>query len=177
MQPIVFAPVTLSKEEYVTVNYLLWRSLPRTRRNNWILGVALLLLAISFGISWYQAKGYPPQGSGLWLLLVGLLYGLGRSQLTRWLLGRGYAQNQAVLATPTGFTLTAEEIRGESALGQFSGKWTLIRRAVWVESNWLLLYPTETACYYLDLRQLRAPATPSDLEQLLRANQIPQRRV
>ncbi|MBX0291983.1 hypothetical protein K3G63_16140 [Hymenobacter sp. HSC-4F20] len=173
--PIVLSGVQLSADEFVAVNFRLWRARPRTRLNHWILGAAIALLSVSLGLEVYQS-GRLPQSSSLVFLAVAVGYALLRFGLVRYQLRRGYAKNTAA-HQPTDFTLTDTEIRGRSALGQFSGKWSLIRRAVWVRPHWLLLYPTEASCYYLDMRRLQAPATPDAVEQLLATHQIPQQRI
>ncbi|RSK48259.1 hypothetical protein [Hymenobacter rigui] len=164
--------VQLTADEFVAVNFRLWRARPRTRLNHWILGAAVLLLAVSVGLDGY-ANGRLTQPATLVPLAVGVLYACLRFGLVRYQLRRGYARNQA-LQQPTDFTLTNTEIIGRNTLGQFSGKWTLIRQAVWVQPHWLLLYPTEAACYYLDLRRLQAPATAADVAALLERHQIAQ---
>ncbi|RSK42422.1 hypothetical protein [Hymenobacter perfusus] len=170
--PIVLSGVQLSAEEFVAVNFRLWRARPRTRLNHWILGAAVALLGVSVGLDLYQ-HGQLTQPSTLVFLAVAVLYALFRAGLVRYQLRRGYAKNPT-LQQPVEFTLTATEIIGRSALGQFSGKWALIRRAVWVQPHWLLLYPTEAACYYLDLRRLQPPATASEVAALLTRHNIPQ---
>ena len=75
---------------------------------------------------------------------------------------------------PIGYKLTAEEIRGHSALGHFAVPWAGLRRAVWVRPDWLLLYPTDAACYYLDLRRLPAAFSAADLAQLLAQHNVAQ---
>jgi len=52
--------------------------------------------------------------------------------------------------------------------------WKALRRAVWVRPDWLLLYPTDAACYYLDLRRLPAALPPAVLAQLLAGHHVPQ---
>ena len=174
-QPYLLPAVRMSADEFVAVNFRLWRARPATRRNHWLLGAGILLLGISIGLDVWQ-NGRPERTSTFVFLGVAVLYGLARFGLVRWQLRRGYARN-ATLQQPIDFRLTSAEIIGRSTLGQFSGKWTRIRRAVWVGTDWLLLYPTEAACYYLDLRRLQAPATPADLAQLLERHQIRQQRV
>jgi hypothetical protein len=170
--PILLTGVQLTADEFVAVNFRLWRARPRTRLNHWILGAAVVLLGVSVGLDVYS-NGRLTQPSTLILLAVAVAYALLRFGLVRYQLRRGYARNQA-LQQPTDFTLTNTEIIGRNTLGQFSGKWALIRRAVWVQPHWLLLYPTEAACYYLDLRRLQAPATAADVAALLERHQIAQ---
>lgn len=140
MQPLLFSQVTMSADEYVAVNYTLWRQRPATRRNNWILIVALGLLGISLVLQLRQDGWQVTSWSAPSFLVVGLLYGLLRAWLVRRMLRRGYQQNK-VLQEPVDFTLTPEEIIGRSGLGQFSGKLASISRAVLVQPDWLLLYP------------------------------------
>lgn len=173
--PIVLPGVQLSADEFVAVNFRLWKARPATRRNHWLLGAAVALLAVSVGLEVYQHGGVQ-NWSGVAFLAVAVLYGLLRMALVRYQLRRGYARNTA-LQHPIDFTLTDTEITGRSSLGQFSGQWSLIRRAVWVRPDWLLLYPTEAACYYLDMRRLQAPATTSDVARLLTHHQILQQQV
>lgn len=170
--PILLTGVQLTADEFVAVNFRLWRARPRTRLNHWILGAAVVLLGVSVGLDVYS-NGRLTQPSTLVLLAVAVLYATLRFGLVRYQLRRGYARNQA-LQQLTDFTLTNTEIIGRNTLGQFSGKWALIRRAVWVQPHWLLLYPTEAACYYLDLRRLQAPATAADVAVLLERHQIAQ---
>lgn len=176
MEPAFFSQVTMTADEYVAVNFRLWRRQPATRRNHWILLVALLCLAFSLLVNLRQANWQITSWSTPAFLAVGLLYALLRPWLVRRMLRQGYAKN-TVLQEPVDYTLSADEIRGRSGLGQFSGKWTDIRRAVLVQPDWLLLYPNEAACYYLDLRQLQAPTLPSHLEELLAAHKSKVRRV
>ncbi|MBT9394336.1 hypothetical protein KLP40_14290 [Hymenobacter sp. NST-14] len=166
--------VHMSADDYVAVNFRLWQARPRTRFNHWLLAAAGLLLGVSVGLEVWEF-GRPQTISTLVFLAVAVLYGLFRFALARYQLRRGYARQTAV-QQPTDFTLTATEIIGRNALGQFSGPWKRIRRAVWAGPDWLLLYPSETACYYLDLRRLRPPATPADLAALLEHHRIPQQR-
>ena len=176
MQPLVFSQVTMSADEYVAVNFRLWRQQPATRRNNWILLAALVLLGSSLVLQLQQDNWHVTSWSAPSFLAVGLLYALLRSWLVRWMLRRGYQKN-TVLKEPIDFTLTNAEILGRSGLGQFSGKLANITRAVLVQPHWLLLYPNQAACYYLDLRQLQAPGTLAAIEQLLGQHQISVRRV
>lgn len=173
--PLLLSGVQLSADEFVAVNFRLWRARPRTRLNHWILGAAVVLLGVSVGLDVYS-NGRLAQPSTAVLLGVAVLYAVLRFGLVRYQLRRGYAKNTAA-HHPTSFTLAQSEIIGRSTLGQFSGKWQLIRRTVWVQPHWLLLYPTEAACYYLDLRKLEAPATPADVAALLEHHQIPQQRL
>ncbi|RFP65200.1 hypothetical protein D0N36_10060 [Hymenobacter lapidiphilus] len=165
----------LSADEFVAVNFRLWRARPATRRLYWLLGAALLLLNLSVGLDLWQ-NGRLGSPFTLVFLGVGVAYGLLRLALVRWQLRRGYQRQQA-LQQPVDFTLTATEIIGRSALGKFPGQWKLIRRAVWVGPDWLLLYPTAAACYYLDMRCLQAPATAADVARLLERHQIRQQRI
>ena len=167
--------VHMTADDYVAVNFRLWRARPRTRFNHWLLAAAVLLLGVSEGLEVWQYDR-PQTTSTLAFLAVAILYGLFRFSLVRYQLRRGYARNTAA-QHPTDFTLTDSEIIGRSEVGQFSGHWRLIRRAVWVGSDWFLLYPTEAACYYLDLRRLQPPATPADVAALLERHQIPQQRL
>ena len=173
--PYSLPAVRLSANDYVAVNFRLWRARSATRRNHWLLGAAILLLSISIGLDLWP-DGRLERTSTFIFLAIAVAYGLARFGLVRYQLRRGYARN-AVLQQPIDFRLTNAEIIGRSKLGQFSGKWPRIRRAVWVGPDWLLLYPIETACYYLDLRRLQAPATPADLARLLEQHQIRQQRV
>ncbi|MCA8829140.1 hypothetical protein [Hymenobacter pini] len=170
--PLILSGVQLSADEFVAVNFRLWRARPRTRLNHWILGAAVMLLGVSVGLDVYS-NSHLAQPSTAVLLGVAVLYAALRFGLVRYQLRRGYAKNTAA-HHPTSFTLTQSEIIGRSTLGQFSGKWQVIRRAVWVQPHWLLLYPTEAACYYLDLRKLEAPAIPADVAALLEHHRIPQ---
>jgi len=170
--PLTLTGVQLTADEFVAVNFRLWRARPRTRLNHWILGAAVVLLGVSVGLDVYS-NSQLTQPSTLVFLAVAVAYALLRFGLVRYQLRRGYAKNPT-LQQPVEFTLTDTEIIGRSALGQFSGKWSLIRRAVWVQPHWLLLYPTEAACYYLDLRRLQAPATAAEVAELLTRHNIPQ---
>ncbi|NVO86515.1 hypothetical protein [Hymenobacter terrestris] len=173
--PYNLPAVRLSADEFVAVNLRLWRARPATRRLYWLLSAALLLLTISVGLDFWQ-NGRLGSPFTLMFLGVGLAYGVLRLVLVRWQLRRGYLRQQA-LQHPVDFTLGATEIIGRSTLGKFSGQWKLIRRAVWVGSDWLLLYPTTAACYYLDMRRLQAPATAADVARLLEHHQIQQQRI
>ncbi|OWP63226.1 hypothetical protein CDA63_10250 [Hymenobacter amundsenii] len=173
--PYHLSAVRLSADEYVAVNLRLWRARPATRRNYALLGVAVLLLSLSIGLDLWQ-NSRPERTSTFIFLGVAVLYGLSRAALMRWQLRRGYTRN-AGLQQPLDFRLTNSEIIGRSPQGQFSSKWPQLKRAVWVGTDWLLLYPTETACYYLDLRQLQPPATPADVARLLAQHAVPQQRV
>jgi hypothetical protein len=176
MQPLLFSQVTMTADEYVAVNFRLWCAQASTRRNNWILAAAIVLLSISLVLNLQQDNWQLTSWSAPSFLAVGVLYALLRAWLVRWMLRRGYAKNTA-LQQPVDFTLTPDEIKLQSGLGQFSGRWASIKRAVLVAPDWLLLYPNEAACYYLDLRQLQAPATFADVEQLLAQHQLAVRRV
>ncbi|MBT2556561.1 hypothetical protein J7E24_02080 [Hymenobacter sp. ISL-91] len=173
--PYHLPAVRLSADAFVAVNFRLWRARPATRRMYWLLGAALLLLAVSVGLDFGQNGRLTSTFTPVFLG-VGVAYGLLRLALVRWQLRRGY-QRQPALQHPIDFTLTDTEIIGRSVLGQFSGQWQLIRRAVWVGADWLLLYPTEAACYYLDLRCLQAPATRADVARLLERHQLQQQRL
>jgi hypothetical protein len=175
MQPLVFSQVTMSADEYVAVNFRLWRQQPATRRNNWILLAALVLLSVSLLAQLQQDGWQLISWSAPSFLAVGLLYALLRTWFVRWMLRRGYRKN-TVLKEPVDFTLTSEEIKGRSGLGQFTRKVANINQAVLVKPDWLLLYPNQAACYYLDLRRLQAPATLLTVEQLLAQHQLSLRR-
>ncbi len=172
--PVVVPGVRLSADEYVAVNFRLWWRAAATRRNHWLLGLALVLLAASVAM---QLRGRVPGAAFAWsspaLLAVGLAYGALRPLLVRRLLRRTY-RGSAAMQEPINYELMAAELRGHSRLGHFAVPWAALRRAVWVRPNWLLLYPTETACYYLDLRRLPAPLAPADVAQLLAQHQVRQ---
>lgn len=173
MFPLEVPGVRLSAGEYVAVNFRLWWRAAATRRNHWLLGLALALLAASVVA---QLRGRAPDGTFAWsspvLLAVGLAYGALRPLLVRRLLRRTYQRSEA-MQVPIGYELTAEEIRGHSPLGHFAVPWKALRRAVWVRPDWLL-YPTDAACYYLDLRRLPAALPPAVLAQLLAGHHVPQ---
>lgn len=166
MPSLRFSRVTMSAAAFVDVNFRLWRAAPATRRNHWILGVGLALLTASLVIELLDTRGRITTWSTPVLLAVGVAYGLLRAALVRRQLRRGYVQNTA-LQQPADFTLTDEELRCNSPTGEFRTEWHTLRRAVRVGPDWLLLYPTQAACYYLDLRRLEAPATPAAVETLL----------
>ncbi|MGI4887013.1 MAG: hypothetical protein ACRYFR_18805 [Janthinobacterium lividum] len=175
--PAQVPDVLISANEYVAVNLRLWWRAPATRRNHWLLGVALALLAASVGA---QLLGRAPDGAFAWsspvLLAVGLAYGALRPLLVLRLLLRTYSGSEA-MHTPIDYELTAAALCGRSELGQFEVPWTSLRRATWVRPDWLLLYPAEAACYYLDLRRLPAPTAPDDVAALLAEHRVPQKKV
>ena len=109
------------------------------------------------------------------MLAVGLLYGLLRMALVRYQLRRGFAKNPAS-QEPIDFAFDTDQLRGSSSGGSFAVRWNQLQRAVRVGS-WLLLYPSDMACYYVDLRHLQTPATPADVLALLREQQVPVREV
>jgi len=166
-----FSHVLMTADEYVAVNYFLWNRRFATRRNNWLLAAALLLLGIAAGLQLWQNQF---RGFTSWLtpilLVVGVLYGLGRDMLTRYLLRRGYAKNVS-LHQPIDYEFAADGLRSQSAAGSYQAPWPTLRRAVRV-GDWLLLYPTVAACYYLDLRQLAEPATAAQVLAILREHGI-----
>jgi len=166
MLPIHFSRVTMSADAFVAVNFRLWRAAPATRRNHWILGVGLALLTTSLVIELLNTHGRVATWSTPVLLAVGVAYGLLRAALVRWQLRRGYARN-TVLQQPADFTFTEEELQGSSAAGEFQTPWSTLQRAVHV-GDWLLLYPTQAACYYLDLQRLALPATAPQAMEALR---------
>ncbi|SDY06815.1 hypothetical protein [Hymenobacter psychrophilus] len=170
--PYHLPAVRLSADDYVAVNFRLWRARPATRRLHWLLGTAIGLLTIGVGLDVWQ-NGQLQRTSSFIFLGVAVLYGVSRFGLVRYQLRRGYARN-ATLQQPIDFILTTTEVIGQSQQGKFSGPWTTMQRAVWVGPDWLLLYPTEAACYYLDMRRLQAPATRVDVTRLLARHQIRQ---
>ena len=172
---LLLPDVQMTADEFVAVNFRLWRQRPRTRFNHWLLGLAVLLLAGSVALDVARAGRLSNQSTAVFLA-VAVLYALVRMQLVRYQLRRGYARNTG-LHTPISFELDAEQLRGRSADGHFEVRWRVLRRAVWAHPDWLLLYPTEAACYYLDLRRLQTPATPGQVLALLQQHQIPVQRV
>ena len=156
----------MTANEFVAVNFRLWRRQPATRRSHWLLGTAVLLLSVGVGLDIAQ-NGRISNSSTVVFLVVGVLYGLFRLGLVRYQLRRGYVKNTG-LHHPIDFTFTAETLRGNSADGHFEARWRPLRRAAWVKPHWLLLYPTATACYYVDLRCLQAPGTPEQLLALVK---------
>ncbi len=166
--------VRLTAAEYVAVNFRLWWHAAATRRNHWLLGLALALLAASVAVQlWRRAPGAAFEWSSPVLLGVGLAYGALRPLLVRRVLRRTYLGSGA-LQTPLDYELTAEALHGRSARGQFAAPWPGLRRAVWVRPDWLLLYPTDAACYYLDLRRLPAGLSAHDVAELLARHGVPQ---
>ncbi|UOQ76310.1 hypothetical protein MUN84_17300 [Hymenobacter sp. 5516J-16] len=169
--PTLLLPhVQMTAEDYVAINFRLWKARPATRRAQWLLGAAMALLALSVGLE-VREQGSIQNWSTVVLLAVAVLYAAFRMALVRYQLRQGYARNPAAPA-PIDFTLNAKEIRGSSSQGSFSTSWAHVKRAVWVQPQWLLLYPNDAACYYLNLHCLQAPATPADVEQLLHQHQI-----
>lgn len=167
--------VTMSASEYVAVNTRLWRKRPRTWLNDGLLAMAVVVLGSSLVLNWLNPYPRPTDRGTVLLLVVALGYALGRKALVRWQLRRGYVANVGLQA-PIDFFFTSDELRGHSTLGKFSSVWATVRRAVQV-GDWLLLYPTQSACYYVDTRLLAAPATPADLWQLLETHHIPLQRL
>jgi hypothetical protein len=161
----------MSSDEYVAVNFRLWQKRPRTKLNHWLLGLALFLLGVSVGLDAVRA-GHVSNWSTVAVLAVGVLYSLLRMQLVRYQLRRGYDKN-TVLRVPVDFTFDIEMLRGQSTDSRFEVRWRTLRRAVWVHPNWLLLYPTEAACYYVDLRRVQAPSTPQHLLSLVKDAGVP----
>jgi len=155
----------MTADEFVAVNFRLWQKRTRTRFNHWLLGLALLLFGLSVS-SDFARTGYISNWGTVAVLAVGALYAFFRVQLVRYQLRRGYSKNTG-LRVPTDFTFDTEMLRGQSADGRFEARWRTLRRAVWVQPNWLLLYPTEAACYYVDLRQAQAPGTAEQLLALV----------
>ncbi|UOR05992.1 hypothetical protein MUN82_02550 [Hymenobacter aerilatus] len=176
MPTICFSSVTMSADEFVAVNFRLWRAAPATRRNHWILGVGLALLTVSLVLELLDTQGHITTWSTPVLLVVGVAYGLLRAALVRRQLRRGYQQN-TVLQQPADFILTDKELQGNSPTGTFRTPWSTLQRAIRVGPNWLLLYPTHAACYYLDLRRLVLPATPTAVEALLAQHSVPVRQL
>lgn len=165
----------MTADEYVAVNFRLWKKRPRTLFNHLLLGMAILLLSVGV----YQditRSGYVTNWSGVVFLAVAVLYAGVRMAIVRYELRRGYAKNTG-LHHPINFTFDLETLCGSSADGRFEARWRTLRRAVWVRPNWLLLYPTEAACYYVDLRQIQAPNTPEHLLALVRDAKIAVREV
>ena len=167
MTPLRLPHVLMTADEYVAVNYYLWNRQSTTRRNRWLLVAALGLLAVSAGLQLWRNQF---RGFSSWLvpasLGVGVLYGVGRDALTRYFLRRGYTQN-AALHQPVDYELATDGLRSRTAAGRYLAPWPTLRRAVRV-GDWLLLYPTAAACYYLDLRRLAAPATAAQVVETLR---------
>jgi len=168
--PLLAPGVTMTADEFVAVNFQLWLRQPASRRNHWILGTALMLLAVGVGLDIIRT-GHISSWNTPAFLGVGVLYGLLRTSLVRYQLRRGYSRNSA-LREPISFSFDANMLRGHGATGRFGISWNKVRRAVWVRPNWLLLYPDETGCFYVDLRQLQVPATPDGLLTLVRDQQI-----
>jgi hypothetical protein len=160
----------MTADEFVAVNFRLWLRQPATRRNHWILSAALVLLSVSVGLDILQA-GRVSSWSTMIFLAVGVLYGLLRMSLVRYQLRRGYSRNPA-LREPVSFSFAADRLRGHGAADRHEVRWDKLRRAIWVRPHWLLLYPNETGCFYVDLRQLQAPATPDDVVALLRNQHV-----
>lgn len=175
LPPLHLAAVRMSEADYVAVNFRLWQARPATRRNHWLLGAAVLLLTISIGLDVWE-HGRLETWSTLLFLGVAVAYAALRVGLVRYQLRRGYARNPAAQA-PADYTLAADALRGQSADGRFATPWARLKRTVWVGPHWLLLYPTEAACYYLDMRRLQAPATAAEVAQFLDHQQIPQQRL
>jgi len=160
--------VTMTAAEYVAVNYQLWSQQPRTRRVTWLLYVSILLLTISFGLGIWQWVRNP--GSDIfWGFLpawgLALVYAWWRSWRVKRQLRQGYTKNTA-LQQPIDYQFNTDNITSRSEAGEFVTRWEKLRYAVHV-GDWLLLYPQQMACYYVDLRRLVAPATPENLEELL----------
>ena len=158
----------MTADDYVAVNYQLWRRQPRTRRVTWLLTVAILLLTISFGLGVWQWLRNPTTDV-FWGFLpawaLALVYAWWRSWQVKRQLRQGYTQNTA-LREPIDYLFNEESITSRSAAGEFIIRWQKLRYAVHV-GNWLLLYPQQAACYYIDLRRLVEPSKPRDLEKLL----------
>ncbi|GGF19484.1 hypothetical protein [Hymenobacter cavernae] len=160
--------VTMTADEYVAVNYQLWGRQPRTRRVTWLLYVSILLLTISFGLGIWQWAHHPAT-EVFWGFLpawgLALVYAWWRSWQVKRQFRQGYTKNTA-LQQPIDYQFSDENIISRSAAGEFVIRWQKLRYAVHV-GDWLLLYPQQLACYYVDLRRLVAPATPDSLEDLL----------
>jgi hypothetical protein len=163
----------MTADEYVTVNYQLWGRQPRTRRVTWLLFVSIALLTISFGLGiWQRLRN--PETDIFWGFLpawgLALAYAWWRQWQVKRGLRQGYAKNTA-LRQPVDYLFDTGAIIGRSAAGEFSIRWQTLHHAVRV-NDWLLLYPKQLACYYVDLRRLIAPATTDSLLELLDEKEI-----
>lgn len=165
-----FFHVQLTADDYVALNFQLWQKRPATRRTFWLLGAAALLLLVSVGLD-VARHGTVSNRATLAFLAVAALYGLFRRQLTRYLLRRGFRVQPAV-----DYILTPTDIRVRSEQRQVSVAWNQVREAVWIGPHWMLLFPKApaSACYYLDLRRLEAPATAAEVQQLVTRHGVPQ---
>lgn len=165
----------MTADEFVAVNFRLWKKRPRTLFNHLLLGMAILLLSVGVYRDVTRFKQVTEWGSVVFLL-VAILYAGVRMAIVRYELRRGYTKNTG-LHQPITFTFGADTLSGNSASGHFEARWNTIRRAVWVKPNWLLLYPTEAACYYVDLRRVQTPDAPEQLLALVREAEIAVREV
>lgn len=158
--------------EFVAVNYRLWQQAPATRRTTWLVRLAFLMLSVSLLLNLYQHQqtGTPLAQTTPVFLGVALLYAWWRPWQVKRLLRQGYRANP-VLQQPTTYHFDAAGFAGESPAGRFAARWDTIRRVVRV-GDWLLLYPSATACNYVDLRRIVAPGTPAELVRLLAARSI-----
>ena len=158
----------MTADEYVAVNYKLWSQQPRTRRVTWLLYVSIALLTISFGLGIWQGLRNPDTDV-FWGFLpawgLALAYAWWRQWRVKRALREGYDKNPA-LRQPIDYLFTPDVITSQSAVGQFTIHWPSLHHAVHVD-DWLLLYPKQLACYYVDLRRLVAPATTNSLLELL----------
>ena len=167
--PLVVEGSTISADEFVALQYRLWRQQQRIRLNGWIIGGWVLLMAgflvrdlVAYG---GLAEYYTPAA-----IAFGVVALLVRGPLARRQFRRYYARTPA-LASATRFELSPEGLRGQGQLSSMQNRWASFTQARLLGS-WLLLYVSEASYYYLDLRRLLPPATPADVLALLRAQGV-----
>lgn len=170
--PITLSATSLTTDDYVAVNFRLWQVQAATRGIRWRLGLLILLLSLSIGLDFLQngRLDYVFVVIILGVLVVCVVF---LPLLTRYQLRRGYARNPLPIPGMS-YLLTDAEVMQQSPLGDFSVPWPKIQRAVWVGTDWLLLYPNEVGSYYLDMRCLQPPATAADVAALLTRHGIAQ---
>jgi hypothetical protein len=93
----------MTADEFVAVNFQLWKKRPRTLFNHLLLGMAILLLSVGVYRDVTRFKQVTEWGSVVFLL-VAILYAGVRMAVVRYELRRGYTKNTG-LHQPITFTL------------------------------------------------------------------------
>lgn len=167
--PLVIDGTTLTADEFVALQYGLWRKRPRTRLAGWLLLLwvsAMSYFVVRDYLTYHQLTDYFTPT----ILAVGIVAAFLRGWLVRWQLRRYYARTPA-LGSPARFELSEAGLRGQGRLSRTETQWAGIVQAQ-VVGHWLLLYITEATYHCLDLRRLQPPATEADVRALLQAQGV-----
>lgn len=171
MQPLVFDKSPLTLDEFISIN---WKYLRKSRKSWFVIPIFLLIVFtinscnIIVGTRGFEnartSDAFLP--IGLYALFFGFLY---------YTFVKGFKKNYfntPDLLDGLSYTLSNDSISVQGNIVNSIQPWPVsFKRAIKI-GKWILLSSSGTAAYFLNIEKLAAPATLTDVKELLQSKGI-----